>query len=75
MVQVDPIKPTVKAPGTNLLTLKYDERLSNVAFKFNFRPYNLAPMSGRLVGVHGWSVAEVCALLEELMVGRCSLTL
>ena len=57
------------------MTLKYDERLSNVAFKFNFRPYNLAPMSGRLVGVHGWSVAEVCALLEELMVGRCSLTL
>ena len=38
-VQVDAIKPTLKAPGTNLLTLNYDERLSNFAFKFNLRRY------------------------------------
>jgi hypothetical protein len=41
-VQVDPIKPTLKAPGTTRLKVKYDERLSNFAFKFNLRRYNEA---------------------------------
>jgi hypothetical protein len=36
-VQLDPIKPTLKAPGIKLLKLKYDKQLSNVAFKFNLR--------------------------------------
>jgi len=39
-VQVDPIKPMLKPPGTKRLKLKYDELLSNVAFKFNLRRYN-----------------------------------
>ena len=38
-MQVDPIKLTLKALGTNLLTLKYDEPLSTFAFKFNLRRY------------------------------------
>jgi hypothetical protein len=38
-VQVDPIKPTLKAPGIKLLKLKYDKPLSNVAFKFTLRLY------------------------------------
>jgi hypothetical protein len=38
-VQVEPIKPTLKAPGIKLLKLKHDEPLSNVAFKFNLRRY------------------------------------
>jgi len=38
-VQVDPIKPTLKAPGTERLKLKYDEPPSNFAFKFNLRRY------------------------------------
>jgi hypothetical protein len=41
-VQVDPIKPTLKAPGDNPLTLKYDEPLSTFAFKFNLRRYTVA---------------------------------
>jgi hypothetical protein len=41
-VQVDPIKPTLKAPGTNRLKLNYDALLSNVAFKFNLRRYNMS---------------------------------
>ena len=41
MVQVDPIKPTLKAPGTNLLTLIYVESLSIFAFKFNLRRYSV----------------------------------
>jgi hypothetical protein len=36
-VQVDPIKPALKAPGTKRLKLKCDEQLSNFAFKFNLR--------------------------------------
>jgi hypothetical protein len=44
-VQVDPIKPTSKPPGTNLLILKYDEPLSSVAFKFNVRRYSLGSVT------------------------------
>jgi len=39
-VQVDPVKPTLKAPGTKRLKPKYDEPLSKFAFKFNLRRYN-----------------------------------
>jgi len=38
-VQVDRIKPELKAPGANLLTLKYDTPLSSFVFKFNLRRY------------------------------------
>ena len=38
-VQIDPIKPTLKVPGTKLLKLEYDEPLSNLAFKINVRRY------------------------------------
>ena len=36
-MQVDPIKPMLKAPGTKRLKLKHDEPLLNFAFKFNLR--------------------------------------
>jgi len=39
-VQVDPIKPTLKAPGTKLLKVISDEPLSSVGFKINLRRYN-----------------------------------
>jgi len=38
-VQVKPMKPVWKAPGSMLLKLRYDEPLSNFAFKFNLRRY------------------------------------
>jgi hypothetical protein len=38
-VQVDPIKPTLTAPGSKRLKLKHDEPLSSSAFKFNLRRY------------------------------------
>ena len=38
-VQVDPIKSTFKAPGSERLKLKYDEPVSNVAFRFSLRRY------------------------------------
>ena len=40
-MQVDPIKPMLKAPATMRLKLKYDEPLSNFAFKFNLRRHSV----------------------------------
>ena len=48
-MQVDPIKPTLKAPGRTRLNIKYDEPLSNFAFKFKLRRYSKAgtvPLKG-----------------------------
>jgi hypothetical protein len=39
-VQVDPFKPTLKAPGIKLLKLKNDKPLSKFALKFNLRRYS-----------------------------------
>jgi hypothetical protein len=39
-VQVKPMKPTLKAPGSKLLKLSYDEPLSKFALKLNLRRYN-----------------------------------
>ena len=40
-VQVDPIKPTVKAPGIKLVKVKCDEPLSNFVYKLNLRRYTM----------------------------------
>jgi hypothetical protein len=42
-VQVDPIKPTLKAPEFERLKLQCYEPLSNFAFKFKLRRYNEEP--------------------------------
>jgi len=39
-VQVDPIKPTLKAPGIERLKLIRDDPHSNFGFAFNLRRYN-----------------------------------
>jgi ankyrin repeat protein len=52
-VQVDPIKPVLKAPGTKRLNPKRDELLSNIAFGFNLRRYTEAG-----------NVASVAALVK-----------
>jgi HPt (histidine-containing phosphotransfer) domain-containing protein len=38
-VQVDPMKPQLKAPGTKRLKLNYDAPLSSFAFNFSLRHY------------------------------------
>ena len=40
-MQVDPIKPALKAHGTKRLKLKCDKLLSSFTFKFNLRRYNV----------------------------------
>ena len=54
-MQVDPIKPTLKAPGTKRLKLKYDKMLSNIAFKFNLRRYTKGARAVRV------EAAEACS--------------
>ena len=41
-MQVDPIKATLKAPGSKRLKLKHDNLLSHFAFRFNLRRYTKA---------------------------------
>ena len=41
-VQVDPMKPMLKAPGTKRLTLNHDTLLSSLAFNSNLRRYSEA---------------------------------
>ena len=51
-MQVDPIKPALKVPGTKRLKLIYDRPLSNFAFEFNLRRYDVdgGVSSGALLG-------------------------
>ena len=41
-MQVDPNKPTLKAPGAMHLKLRCDGPVSNFAYKFNMRRYTVA---------------------------------
>jgi hypothetical protein len=59
-VLVDPIKPSLKAPGTQRLKLQYDQMLSEFASKFNLRRYTKASETG-----------PATVLIQ---VGRCRLT-
>ena len=56
MVQVDPIKPTLKAPGIKLSKLKHGKLHSNFGFIFNLRRYNVA---GGGAGIIRREVAEI----------------
>jgi len=57
-VQVDPIRPVLKAPETVLFKLRCDGPLSNVAFKFNLRRYRLVLDEGKEVDSAG--LGKVC---------------
>ena len=53
------MKPTLKAPGTKRLKLKYDNLLSSFAFKFNLRRYTKdAAQAASIVGCLGWRLEE-----------------
>ena len=65
-MQVDPIKPVLKAPGTTRLKLKYGKLLSSFAFKFNLRRY--------IEGEKGL-VIRVAGSKDMPVVRRCRLNL
>ena len=69
-VQVDPIKPTLKAPGTTRLKLQYDGPLSKFAFKFNLRQYN----PGEVLAACN-TIDSCFSLFDADQIGRCRLTL
>ena len=73
-MQVDPIKPTLKAPGIECLKLQYDKPLSKFAFKFNLRRYTVAvaPPQPRRTGWgldlgQGLTLVHVSARFERLL--------
>ena len=64
-MRIYPIKPALKAPGSERLKLKCDDMLSSFAFKFNLRRCNVGaaelPRAGG--GVHGCQAGG--ALIEN----------
>jgi len=57
-VQVDPIKPKLKLPGTKRLKLKCDEALSNFAFKIKLHRYIKEQIRARLDDHVAWERAN-----------------
>ena len=76
-VQVDPIKPTLKAPGSQRLKLKCDTLLSTSAFNFNLRRYSTGEETGEESAEVVSQLHKVLRpfLLRRLKVGRCRLQL
>ena len=77
-MQVDPIEPTLKPPGTGRLTLKYDELLSSFAFNSNLRRCIEGEEDDGDEGEDGGCaavVSQILELLRLLSVRRCRLTL
>jgi hypothetical protein len=68
-VQVDPIKPELKPPGTERLTLKCDKLLSSFAFNFNLRRYTTAAVC------RDTHIALVGGGKGVVKVGRCRMIL
>jgi len=77
-VQVEPIKPWLKAPGNKRLKLKYDKLLSSVAFNWNLRRYISGAISTlgrawlRRTTRRRWIGTP--ARQTRVTVGRCRLT-
>ena len=76
-VQVDPIKPTLEAPGIKLKTLNRGKPLSKFALKCNLRLYTLGLYAALTVTANYVLVLTMlpAALLLHAKVGRCRLTL
>jgi aspartyl-tRNA synthetase len=70
-VQVDPIKPMLKAPGSERLKLKCDDMLSNFAFNFNLRRF----ISGIRRFLEDRAFLEMETPVLHAEVRRCRLTL
>jgi len=64
-VQVDPIKPTLKAPGTKLLKLECDESLSNFDFNVNLRRYTTVYFGQLLEAGGTWAGAYTRPLFSS----------
>ena len=65
-MQVDPINPTLTAPGIDCLKLKYDEVLSSFAFNFNLRHHNKATAAS---GDGGAGITDTEAVAIQMTTG------
>jgi len=75
-VQVEPLKPVLKAPLSMLSKLRYDGPLSNIAFNFNLRRYAEAEEDAAAGAVSSYSCGgngqwERALVALARMVGRC----
>ena len=68
-VQVDPMKPKLKPPGTKRLKPKCDILLSTSAFNLNSRRYNKGGVEADPQGVQGGACAEDSPTEPVLTVG------
>jgi len=66
-VQLDPIKPKLKAPRFKRLKLRYDYLLLSFAYKFNLRRYNMG--AARAKQVSEFPTAFDWAKVPQVMVG------
>ena len=57
-MQVDPVKPTSKSPGSKLLKMPFDGPASNFAFKINVRRYTKVQQPGIPTGAGKRKTAE-----------------
>ena len=62
-MQVDPIEPTLKAPGSERLKLRCDDMLSSFALEFSLRRFNL---------VLGWGRGQLGPDLLIFVLGKAS---
>ena len=79
-MQVDPIEPTLIAPGTEHLKLEHDKLLPKIAFNFNLRRYNEIELAARreMEGSNrgGRNMGQFDTMTTmTAKVGWCSLTL
>jgi hypothetical protein len=81
-VQVDPIKPRLKLPGTKRVETEMMNCFQTLLSKFKLRRYTLAYHAGfdqshRLHVYRRWSAGQVRVIVATIafgMVGRCRLT-
>ena len=70
-MQVDPIKPTLKAPGTNRLKRKCDEVPSSFAFKLILRRYFMG-VTDEAHDRQGLTLVQFSAQHKHCFVGNVS---
>ena len=62
-VQVDPMKPALKAPDSNRLKLEHEKTLSNFAFNFNLRRYT-KPDVNATAGFYTYPTADIAKMYD-----------
>jgi hypothetical protein len=73
-VQVHPIKPTLKPPGTERLKLKHDQPLSNLTLKLKLRRFTKVAAQQQKVPPLPFLLSSLIQSRKPRKVGRCRFT-